>query len=220
MATIAKQYSAHRFSPQSAPWLWSLFVHVLVAGSTVLLMNLNGNSKAVDDSYIDLSMETFDAPPAPEKVVHKVQRSPEPVAPEVTKAPPIDTAKELQDEKSDVAGTQKEAKPQASAGSESDGNAASTPYYKIKPKYPRAALLEGIEGWVMLEVDITEAGTVENVRVIDGEQRNMFQTEARRAVEQYKYRPFLDSNGKPTRKVAHHIRVEFKIEEAEAQSRN
>ena len=55
-------------------------------------------------------------------------------------------------------------------------------YYKIKPKYPKAALVAGEEGWVMLKVDVTESGEVENVRMVDGNKRNLSQEEARRAV--------------------------------------
>ncbi|WP_371917836.1 TonB family protein, partial [Pseudomonas sp. FW305-20] len=83
-----------------------------------------------------------------------------------------------------MAGAQKaSAQPVASTGATGAGSAVATPYYKIKPKYPRAALASGVEGWVTMKIDINEKGEVENVRVTGGEQRSMFEVEARRSVE-------------------------------------
>jgi hypothetical protein len=35
-------------------------------------------------------------------------------------------------------------------------------------------------------------------------------------VQQWKYRPFVDESGRPTRKVAHQVRLDFKLEEADS----
>ncbi len=187
-------------SPRSATgsWLYSLAAHAVVVASVMLALNLNlGTSEPVED-YVDMSYETFDAPPeaAPPKIIE-------------TKS------EELQDEKSEVAGTQ-EKKEETNTGAQSQNTPQpTTPYYKIKPKYPKAALISGTEGWVMLEIDVNEKGEVENVRVVDGEQKNMFQTEARRAVEQWKYRPFHDNAGNPVRKADHQVRVDFNLKDEE-----
>ena len=123
--------------------------------------------------------------------------------------------RELQDEKSAVTGTQVAAtlNPEET-GAEGASDAMTTPYYRINPKYPRAALIEGLEGWVTLKIDVNEEGSVENVRVIGGERRNLFQDEARRAVEKWKYKPFLGPNGKPVKKANREIRVDFKLRDA------
>jgi protein TonB len=197
----------------SGSFLWSLGAHLLAAGAVVLVMNYTAGRAQPEEEYIDLAYQTFDEPPVPAAEEKRVMKSPEPVAPVKTEALP-DTAKELQDEKGEVAGTQAAA-PETNIGSDNNGNATSTPYYKIKPKYPKAALLEGVEGWVMMEIDITETGEVENIRVVDGEQRNTFQSEAKRAVAQWKYKPFVGPDGKPFRKADHHVRVDFKLDEAE-----
>jgi|GEM_PF-1672323 len=194
--------------------IWSLGAHFFVAGAVVLGMNIAGGRAQPQEEFIDLAYQTFDEPPVPATEERRVMKSPEPVTPVKSEPLPSDTAKELQDEKGEVAGTQKAA-PETNIGSENNGNASSTPYYKIKPKYPKAALLEGVEGWVLMEIDITETGEVENIRVLDGEQRNTFQSEAKRAVAQWKYKPFLDGSGKPFRKADHHVRVDFKLEEQE-----
>lgn len=203
-------------SPKSAggSFIWSLAAHLAIAGTVVVLMNLKMGAPAPAEEYIDLAYETFDAPPAPTQEEKPVMRQKAPAAPVETKTAPDTSAHELQDEKGDVAGTQ-EAKKETNVASEGSGTAATTPYYKIKPKYPKAALISGVEGWVLLQIDIAESGEVENVRVIDGEQKNMFESEAKRAVSQWKYRPFVDGSGKPFRKADYQVRVDFKLEEAE-----
>ncbi len=205
------------FSPKSASgsFLFSLGVHILIYGSLVWLLSLRSTSTAPKDDYIDLGYQTFDAPPEPTQVVKRVERAPDPMTPVDTKVTPDNSPKELQDEKGDVAGTQAAAKPVANTGADSNGTAATTPYYKIKPKYPQAALANGTEGWVMMQIDITETGAVENIRIVDGEQRGLFQSEARRAVAQWKYRPFMDPGGHPLRKADHTVRVDFKLQDVD-----
>lgn len=206
------------FSPKSAygPVVLSVLAHVVISATVVIGLKLDffSRSEPVAEEYVDLGYETFDQPPAPAEEVKSVRRSEATPTPPDVKETPDDTPKELQDEKSDIAGTQKASKPDAAPGSDNNGTAASTPYYRIKPKYPKAALIAGTEGWVMLEIDINEKGEVENVRVVDGEQRNMFQNEAKRAVALWKYRPFVDTSGNPMRKQDYQVRVDFKLNEA------
>jgi TonB family protein len=197
----------------SGTFILSILAHVCLYGFVVGILGLNFAKTEIAEDYMDLGYETFDEPPVPAEKPLKVMRMPEPQAVVDTKAIPDNLPKEIQDEQSDIAGTQ-EAKKESNIGSENDGTASSTPYYKIKPKYPRAALVAGTEGWVLMTVDINEAGEVENVRVVDGEQRNMFQSEARRAVSLWKYRPFVDKEGRPVRKTDHQVRVEFKLADA------
>lgn len=184
-------------SPKSAvgSMLYSLGVHGLLIATVMAALNINFSPSLPVEEYVDMSYETFDAPP--EKALPKI----------------IETrSEELQDEKSEVAGTQEKKEETSHTGTQVQNTPQpTTPYYKIKPKYPKAALISGTEGWVMLEIDVNEKGEVENVRVVDGEQKNMFQTEARRAVEQWKYRPFMDREGKPMRKADHQVRVDFKL---------
>lgn len=205
------------FSPKSSSgsFVLAILAHAAIYGILVGALGLGLGKAEPKAEYLDLGYQTFDRPPEPEKKEQKVVRSNEPVRPPDPKAVQDDAPKELQDDKGEVAGTQK-AKVETNIGNASEGTAASTPYYKIKPKYPKAAIIAGTEGWVLLEVDITETGSVENVRVVDGEQRNLFGSEARRAVEQWKYRPFMDSAGHPVRKSSHQVRVDFKLNEIES----
>lgn len=203
-----------RFSFTSLPGslLGAALIHGALYGALVLAL---GTSffKAVDSPMVDAEVgyEILDAPPPPaEKVAHVVRAKPE--AEPVVQPKTESVAREIQDEKSDVVGTTQAsvAKPSA-VGSENGGDADATPFYKIKPKYPKPALIAGTEGWVLMKIDVNEKGEVENVRVVGGEKRNLFGDEARRAVEQWKYRPFLDRDGKPLRKADHQVRVDFRL---------
>lgn len=186
-------------SPRSATGsvFYSLAAHGLIVASVMAALNLNFRSEPAVEEYVDMEYETLNAPPeqAPPKVVET-------------------RSEELQDAKSEVVGTQVKKEETSNGNQVSNTPQPSTPYYKIKPKYPKAALLAGTEGWVEFQVDVNEKGEVENIRIVDGEQRNMFQTEARRALEQWKYRPFLDSSGQPMRKADWPVRIEFKLADA------
>ena len=70
------------------------------------------------------------------------------------------------------------------------------PKFRVEPIYPRKAQLEGIEGYVVLMIDITEDGSVANVRLVDEEPRRIFTSSAMRAVYKWKYAPEL-VEGKP-----------------------
>jgi TonB family protein len=202
------------FSPRSSSgsFLFSILAHAALYGVLVGALGLHFSKPEPKQEYLDLGYQEFEAPPVPEQEEHRVKHSVDPVAPVDAKVQPDNTPKELQDEKGEVAGTQKETK-ETNLGNETKGTAEATPYYKIKPKYPKAALIDGVEGWVLTEFDITESGEVENVRVVAGEHREMFQNEARRAVEQYKYKPFVDQAGRPIRKTAHQVRVNFSLKD-------
>lgn len=206
-------------SPRSVPGSFALavFSHAAIFGGVLLFLKLGvfQNHEETPAPAEEIAYETFSAPPAPTQVVKPVAKTPEPDTPdEPEDQTPDTTPKELQDSSSTIAGTQAAPKQQVTTGAQGVGDAATTPFYKIKPKYPRAALVAGTEGWVILKVDIKEDGGVDNVRVVGGQQRNLFQDEARRAVEKWKYKPFLDANGKPIKKTDHEIRVDFKLQDA------
>jgi len=200
-------------SSVSGSFLASIIVHALIVASVIIAMkaDLFGHAAPVAE-YTDLGYQTFDEPP-PEKPQeeHRVKNTPTPVTPAEKTVKMDNLPHEMQDAKSDVVGNEKAAPQPQNLGSNNNGNAADTPYYQIKPKYPKAALIEGIEGWIQMQIDITETGEVENIRVVGGEQRNMFQSEARRAVSEWKYKPFLDKSGQPMRVANHEVRVDFKL---------
>jgi protein TonB len=84
------------------------------------------------------------------------------------------------------------------------------PIEQIKPKMPREAALKGIEGFITFSFDIDENGRVENIKVVDAENRSVFEAEARKAVRKFRYRP-RRINGRPVRVVGHSFTVVFKL---------
>ena len=100
-----------------------------------------------------------------------------------------------------------------------DANAANTalrandeviPLVRIAPRYPQKAARSGIEGWVKLEIQITEAGTVENARVIDAEPKRIFNRAAKQAIIKWKFKPKL-VDGKAVSRTATQI-IEFNLD--------
>ena len=205
-------------SPKSSSGsiLTSVVVHVLVYGSMIVVLGLNLNKKEEPiQASTDVTYEVLDEPPVENPPEQKLVSTPPPETPEEVDEKPDNSRKELQDEKGEVAGTQTApaAKVVQSTGATSAGTAVATPFYKIKPKYPKEALLAGTEGWVLFKIDVKETGEVENLRVIDGIQRSLFQDEARKALQKWKYRPFVDESGKAVPKRDLQVRVDFHVNE-------
>lgn len=91
------------------------------------------------------------------------------------------------------------------------------PIYKPAPRYPRRALSRGIEGYVVVEFTITSNGSVRNASVVGGYDGNgqpttVFNREALRAVERFKYRPPV-SDGQPVEKHGVRNRIVFNLAE-------
>lgn len=96
---------------------------------------------------------------------------------------------------------------QAGAGTSS---ASSTPIVRIEPQYPRKAAIQGAEGWVLLKFDITSAGTVSNVSVLDAKPKRLFDMAAKRALLKWKYKPAVE-DGKPVAKLGEKVQLDFKL---------
>lgn len=191
----------------------SALVHVIGAWTLTYVLSKNTDNTMLIEAVEALGYEQLDEPPAPKPAIKQPRFvSKDAVVDKSNKADT--TAKEMQDTKGDVAGTQqasKEVAPQTAGGS-----ATGSPYYKIKPKYPREALEAGIEGHVLFECDITEDGSVENIRVVEAKPGNVFTTEARRALAKWKYKPVMDTNGVAVRVPNQKVIIEFKLKDAEA----
>lgn len=166
------------------------------------------------ESYVDFGYEEFEEPPQIVQDVKQVEVKPDIQEPVQNDPTPV-AAQEMQDTTSEVAGLQKEApKETPKTTVVNTSNFTDVPYYKVKPKYPKEALAQGIEGHVLLEIDVLQDGSVENLKVLSGEKLNVFETEARRAVSKYKYKPFTDDTGTPVVKHNHLVKVEFKLVDA------
>lgn len=189
----------------------SIGVHLLAAVA-LKFGNLSEPTAVVsEDTYVDFAMQEFEEPPTIVPDVRQVEVKPD--VQETTPAEPTPSvAHEMQDQGSDVAGVQKEAPVEPPKTTVvNTANVTDVPYYKVKPRYPKEALAQGLEGHVLLEIDILQDGSVENLKVVSGDKLNIFETEARRAVSKYKYKPFMDEAGNAIVKHNHLVKVDFKL---------
>ncbi len=65
------------------------------------------------------------------------------------------------------------------------------PIKPLKLDYPRAALAEGIEGWVDVAFDVTAEGKVTNITIVDASPRNVFDSAAKNALSRERFQPVL-----------------------------
>ena len=86
------------------------------------------------------------------------------------------------------------------------------PIFTVAPIYPRRALQLELEGWVIVEFEVTETGNVENVVVIDAEPKGVFDSAARKAAEKFRFRPQV-VNEKPIRVTGVQYRIVFNLED-------
>ena len=93
----------------------------------------------------------------------------------------------------------------------SGGNSGLTPIVRIEPQYPRKAAMQGIQGWVVLQFDITEAGAVSNVSILDAKPKRIFNMAAKRALLKWKYKPPV-VDGKPVAQKGEKVQLDFKLE--------
>lgn len=64
-----------------------------------------------------------------------------------------------------------------------------------RPTYPAAARADGVEGYVVLEYRVSEAGEVEAPRVVESSPPGVFDGVALAAIRSWRYRPWKDEGG-------------------------
>jgi TonB family protein len=84
----------------------------------------------------------------------------------------------------------------------------------IRPAYPRASVLAGVEGTVTFRVHVTRDGTVARVWLMGSEVDRACEESARHALLQWRFRPFL-ADGEPT-DVLVDQRIRFSLTDAAA----
>lgn len=85
-----------------------------------------------------------------------------------------------------------------------------TPIFRIQPIYPRQAALRNIEGFVILQFDITPAGYTDNITVIQASPPQIFNSNAVQALKKWKYKAKIE-NGKPVRQNNLKVQLDFKL---------
>ncbi|WP_137225047.1 M56 family metallopeptidase [Shewanella sp. MEBiC00475] len=72
---------------------------------------------------------------------------------------------------------------------ENKAEAMAMPVIRIEPSYPIDAAKEGLNGYVQMSFDISQNGSVNNVRVTKSSPKQVFDASAVEALEQWKYQP-------------------------------
>ena len=85
------------------------------------------------------------------------------------------------------------------------------PIVRIDPQWPREALVEGIEGYVIVEVLIAADGSVASAVVVESVPRRMFDMNVIRAVLKWKFKPRI-VNGVPVERRAIQ-RLDFNLDD-------
>ena len=67
------------------------------------------------------------------------------------------------------------------------------PLVRVEPTYPRSAITRGIEGYTVVEFDITAQGIVQNPRVLVAFPSNIFNAASLKAISKFKYKPRVDN---------------------------
>lgn len=86
------------------------------------------------------------------------------------------------------------------------------PFFKPEPDYPTIALQRGIEGYVIVQFDVTEEGAVENPVVLEAKPPSIFDRSAIRAALKFKYKPKI-LNGQPVRVSGVKNRITYELKE-------
>lgn len=73
------------------------------------------------------------------------------------------------------------------------------------PKYPMDAVRHHIEGYASFEFDITPAGKVQNIKVLDSKPKGVFVQTAKDALEQWQYAETAEGWK------AQHVKLHFKL---------
>jgi protein TonB len=86
------------------------------------------------------------------------------------------------------------------------------PIVQVSPRYPISAAQSGKEGYVILEFDITEKGTVSNVKVLDANPKRIFNKSAIQAIKNWKYKPKMEE-GVPVVQPNQQVQLDFTLEQ-------
>lgn len=135
-------------------------------------------------------------PPKPDPLITKI-RKPAEKPPKVETPPPVipslfPTGKVI----STYVPPTEFVKPRPGPAARGFTDGSFLPIVKVQPIYPRRAISQGIEGYVIVEFDVYADGSVHNPRVVEHHPNEIFDTSAIKAVLKFKYKPQI-SNGIP-----------------------
>lgn len=80
---------------------------------------------------------------------------------------------------------------------------------RVAPHYPTKARIQGVEGWVLLQYDVSATGFIENVKILDSQPLGVFDQEAVRALQKWKECP---TNKNTAEKAGNKVHIAFNLE--------
>jgi TonB family protein len=90
-----------------------------------------------------------------------------------------------------------------------------SPISHVSPTYPEAAAKANTEGFVVLQFDITETGTTDNITVVKSSPQGVFDKSASSALEQWQYKPRVQ-NGQALRQTGLLVQLDYKLSSDDA----
>ena len=88
------------------------------------------------------------------------------------------------------------------------------PIQKVRPNYPTQALTGGLEGYVIVEFEVTETGSVRNIKVVEANPSRIFNQAAIDTAQKFSYQP-VACNGEPFVVSGVQNKITWAIEESE-----
>jgi len=85
-----------------------------------------------------------------------------------------------------------------------------SPISHVSPDYPEAAAKANTEGYVVLQFDITETGTTDNITVVKSSPEGVFDKSASSALKQWQYKPRVQ-NGQALRQTGLLVQLDYKL---------
>ncbi|OBT16323.1 energy transducer TonB [Vibrio sp. UCD-FRSSP16_10] len=90
-------------------------------------------------------------------------------------------------------------------------NQQAMPLHRIEPRYPTRALSRKIEGFVVMSFTINQNGRPTDIQVLQSQPNRIFDREAKRALQRWKYQPLI-VDGKATARKGQTLKLEFKLQ--------
>jgi bla regulator protein BlaR1 len=92
-----------------------------------------------------------------------------------------------------------------------DNPSMATPVIRIEPKYPVAAARDNQEGSVILQFDITQDGSTDNIEVMESFPQQVFVKNAITALKQWTYKPRIQG-GQAQRQSGLKVQLDFRLD--------
>lgn len=87
---------------------------------------------------------------------------------------------------------------------------SAAPIKRVEPIYPKKAIKENLEGFVVFKFDISEKGAADKIVVVKSSPKGVFDKNALKAFKQWEFKP-ATKGGKPIRQKGLLVQLDFKL---------